>query len=137
MKKHQITQDIEKNSNPVTEKYYLLTRNEDDALSRGLTPDVQTNDQILRIINKPDFTDLDSKEKHLLWKYRYSLKNDERYKKGVVKFLFSVNWEKEKEELEAIEMLSEWDIDIEQAIPMLSNIFSSNEDYPPIVNSKK
>lgn len=137
MKKHQIVQDLEKNSNPVTEKYYLLTRNEDDALSRGLTPDVQTNDQILRIINKPDFTVPDSKEKHLLWKYRYSLKNDERYKKGVVKFLLSVNWEKEKEELEAIEMLSEWDIDIEQAIPMLSNIFSSNENYPAIVNSKK
>lgn len=68
----------------------------------------------------------------MLWKYRYSLKNDERYKKGIVKFLLSVNWRKKKEVIEALEMLDEWDIGLEQAMPMLSDIFSANENYPPI-----
>ena len=122
--------DFERSSNPVTEKYYILTRSEDDALSKGLTPDLETSNSILKIIGKPDFSTLNMEEKHLLWKYRYSLKNDERYRKGVVKFLLSVNWKRNKEEGEALEMLSKWEIGLEQAIPMLSDLFSSNEYYP-------
>jgi phosphatidylinositol 3-kinase len=133
MKKQQITSNIEMKTNPVTEKYYILTRTKDDAISKGLTPDRKTHDEILQIIEKPDFTVLSMNEKHLLWKYRYSLKNDESFKKGIVKFLQSVNWTRAKEECEAIEMLNDWNIDPEQALPMLSVIFSANQIYPATI----
>jgi hypothetical protein len=137
MKRQQITSNIEVKTNPVTEKYYILTRTKDDAISKGLTPDRETHDEILQIIDKPDFTELSMNEKHLLWKYRYSLKNDESFKKGVVKFLQSVNWTRTKEESEAMDMLQDWEIDPEQALPMLSVIFSANEIYPATIQTNK
>ena len=47
----------------------------------------------------------------------------------MVKFLSSVDWDAEKEANEAIEMLQDWEFDVEQAIPMLSVLFSANDIY--------
>lgn len=129
-KRQHLSNLIDVKDNPVAEKYYILTRTEDDAIAKGLTTDKETHEEILSIIEHPDFTSLTPKEKNLLWKYRYSLKKDERYRKGVVKFLQSVNWKSNpKEEYEAIEMLQDWHFDQEQVLPMLSNIFCANEIY--------
>ena len=129
MRRQNLVGNMQARNNPVTDKYYILTRTEDDSISRELTPNQDTKKEILNVIELPDFTQLSHKDQNLLWKYRYSLKNDESYRKGVVKFLQSVNWAKQKEEAEAIEMLQDWDIDPEQALPMLSCIFSANEIY--------
>jgi phosphatidylinositol 3-kinase len=129
MKKQGLTSNIESYNNPLTEKYYILTKIEDPEIAKGLTPDRETHEEIMRIIELPDFTTLPPKDKNLIWKYRYFIKNDESYKKGVVKLLQSVNWSKAKDEWEALEMLQDWTIDPEQALPMLSSLFSANEIY--------
>ena len=98
MRKQNLMTNIESFNNPLTEKYYILTRIEDPELSKGLTPDRETHEEIIRIIELPDFTTLPPKDKNLIWKYRYCIKNDESYKKGVVKLLQSVNWSKAKDE---------------------------------------
>jgi hypothetical protein len=88
--------------NPILEKYYILTRTNDDNISRGLNIDAATQKEILQIIEQPDFTSLSKKEESLLWKYRYPIKNDKEYKKAVVQFLRSVNWDNDKEANEAM-----------------------------------
>jgi hypothetical protein len=40
-----------------------------------------------------------------------------------------VDWESGKEGEEAIEILQDWEFDIEQALPMLSVLFSANDIY--------
>jgi hypothetical protein len=41
-----------------------------------------------------------------------------------------VEWTKEKEEIEAMQMLKKWvEIDIEQALPLLSFMFCANSIY--------
>jgi hypothetical protein len=65
----------------------------------------------------------------LLWHYRYSLTTNKR---ALVKFLQCVEWTKEKEELEGMSMLKKWaEIDIEQALPLLSFMFCANNIYLP------
>lgn len=120
---------FEGRTNPISDKYYILTRTNDDNIARGLQPDPDTQEEILDIIDQPDFKELSKKEESLLWRYRYPIKKDKRYRKGVVKFLRSVDWESEKEANEAIEMLHDWEFDTEQAMPMLSVLFSANDIY--------
>lgn len=129
--------DRKENSNPILEKYYILTRTNDDNIAKGLNINAETHKEIIEIIEHPDFTALTKKEESLLWKYRYPIKADKQYRKAVVKFLRSVDWTKEKEENEAIEMLQDWEFDIEQAIPMLSVLFSANDLYPSEIQSKR
>ena len=88
--------------NPLMEKYYTLTRTNNDNIARGLNIDAVTQKEILNIIEHPDFTTLTRKEESLLWKFRYPIKGDKQYRKAVVKFLLSVDWEIEKEAKEAI-----------------------------------
>ena len=88
--------------NPIMEKYYILTRTNDDNIARGLNINTETQKAIVDIIEQPDFTALIQKEESLLWRYRYPIKYDEQYRKAVVKFLQSVNWDNEKEANEAI-----------------------------------
>lgn len=53
-------------------------------------------------------------------------------KRALVKFLLCIEWTKEKEELEGMAMLKKWaEIDIEQAIPLLSFMFTANGIYIP------
>ena len=84
---------------------------------------------ITKIIDLPDFTNLSVEQKALLWRFRYSLTNN---KKALAKFLKCIDWTKEKEEKEAMNMLKSWqEIDIEQAIPLLSFMFCANKIYMP------
>jgi hypothetical protein len=88
--------------NPILEKYYTLTRTNDDNIARGLNIDKETQAEILEIIEQPDFTELSRKEESLLWRYRYPIKYDEQYRKAIVKVLRSVDWDNDKEADEAI-----------------------------------
>jgi len=67
-------------------------------------------------------------QKAIIWRYRYSLTGN---KKALVKFLQCIEWAKEKEENEGMQLLKKWaEIDIEQALPLLSYHFCANEFYP-------
>ena len=88
--------------NPILEKYLILTRTNDNNMARGLNIDSITQKEILNIIDQPDFTALTKKEETLLWKFRYPIKYDDLYRKAVVKFLRSAEWNKEEEANEAI-----------------------------------
>ncbi len=49
-----------------------------------------------------------------------------------MKFLKCIEWTNEKEEQEAMRMLKKWaEMDIEQALPLLSFSFSANDIYSP------
>lgn len=89
------TPDFLKRSNPITQKYYIMTRDIDESGAKDLTPNAEETECINEIINLPDFSNLSVEQKALLWHYRYSLKNN---KKALVKFLQCVEWTKEKEE---------------------------------------
>jgi hypothetical protein len=47
--------DFLKRSNPITEKYYILTRDVDDAIAKDLRPDAEEVDELNKIIALPDF----------------------------------------------------------------------------------
>lgn len=123
------TPDFLKRSNPITQKYYILTRDIDESGAKDLTPNSEERDLINAIISLPDFSTLTVEQKALLWHYRYSLTSN---KKALVKFLQCIEWTKEKEELEGMRMLKKWvEIDVEQALPLLSWMFCANQVYTP------
>ncbi len=99
------TPDFLQRSNPITQKYYILTRDIDESGAKDLTPNDQERDLINKIIDLPDFTNLSVEQKALLWRYRYSLTNN---KKALAKFLQCIDWTKEKEEKEGMNMLKSW-----------------------------
>ena len=49
------TPDFLKRSNPITEKYYILTRDVDDSIAKDLRPNAEEVELINNIINLPDF----------------------------------------------------------------------------------
>ena len=105
------TPDFLKRPNPITQKYYILTRDMDESGAKDLTPNAEEMETINSILNLPDFSTLSVEQKALLWHYRYSLTSNKR---ALVKFLQCVDWTKEKEEQEGITMLRKWaEIDIE------------------------
>jgi Phosphoinositide 3-kinase family, accessory domain (PIK domain) len=119
--------DFLKRSNPITQKYYVLTRDLDESGAKDLTPNADETETINTILNLPDFSNLSVEQKALLWHYRYSLTSNKR---ALVKFLQCVEWTKEKEEVEGMQMLKKWaEIDIEQALPLLSFMFCANNIY--------
>ena len=49
------TPDFLKRSNPITEKYYILTRDVDDNIAKDLRPNSEEVEAINKIIDLPDF----------------------------------------------------------------------------------
>ena len=64
-----------------------------------------------------------------MWTYRYAIKKDLELRKGVVKFVQSVEWESKHMATEAIKILQEWEIDFESALFLLSWKFCANPIY--------
>lgn len=52
------TPDFLKRSNPITQKYYILTRDIDESGAKDLTPNSEETELINEIINLPDFSNL-------------------------------------------------------------------------------
>jgi hypothetical protein len=125
------TPDFLKRSVPITQKYHILTRDIDESGARDLTPNSEEMDLIEDIINLPDFSNLSVEQKAIVWHFRYFLTKNN---KALVKFLQCVDWTKEKEEQEGIRMLKKWvEIEIDQALPLLSFLFCANKIYTPQV----
>jgi hypothetical protein len=104
-----------------------LTRDIDESGAKDLTPNEEEVKNISDILDLPDFTTLTIERRALIWHFRYSLTSNKR---ALVKFLLSVDWGKEKEEQEAMNILKKWvEIDTEQALPLLSFMFTANEIY--------
>jgi len=123
------TPDFLKRPNPITQKYYDLTRDIGESGAKDFTPNEAETERINMILDLPDFLNLSMEDKSLLWYFRYSLIPNKR---ALVKFLMCVDWSKEKEELESMSMLKRWaEIDIDQALPLLSYLFSANEIFKP------
>lgn len=49
------TPDFLMRPNPITQKYYTLTRDVDDSIAKDLRPDKDESQQISVVINLPDF----------------------------------------------------------------------------------
>ena len=96
-------------SSPITEKFYLMTR--DDVSATQLKPNLDEQKKIDKYTNQPDFQQLDVEAKRLFWRYRHFLSNK---KEVFVKFLLSVDWQKVSEREAALQLIKQWaEIDIE------------------------
>lgn len=49
------TPDFIQRPNPITEQYYILTRDIDDNIAKDLRPNAEENEKIKAIISLPDF----------------------------------------------------------------------------------
>ena len=78
------TPDFLQRSNPITQKYYILTRDIDESGAKDLTPNSEEMENINEILAMPDFSTLSVEQKALLWHFRYSITSN---KKALVKFL--------------------------------------------------
>mmetsp|Transcript_44427 Transcript_44427/g.43096 ORF Transcript_44427/g.43096 Transcript_44427/m.43096 type:complete len:127 (-) Transcript_44427:1455-1835(-) len=121
------TPDIQLKTNPITEKYYILTRDADDSIVKEIRPSAEEKKYLDSIIDLPDFMSLNIEQTTTIWYFRYSLMEN---KKALVKFLKCIEWAKEKEEKEGMALMKKWaDIDLDQALPLLSYSFSANDIY--------
>ena len=49
------TPEFHKKTNPITEKYYILTRDVDDSIAKDLRPNAEEKKYLDEIIDLPDF----------------------------------------------------------------------------------
>jgi len=120
-------EDILNPPNPIADKYYILSRVVDEVNVKELQPTPEEKEEIEEIFGKPDFQKVDGRAVSLVWRYRYFYQDR---KDALIKMLMSADWDNEKEEKEAISLLKNWaPIELEQAVIMLSFIFSLNPLY--------
>lgn len=91
-------------------------------MDESLRPSVDERTQLQRLVSSTkrgaEFTEA---ERTLLWKFRFSLKDD---KKALVKFLYTVDWRNEAEVQSAVKLLPQWAaIDVDDALLLLSAEF--------------
>lgn len=84
-------------------------------------------ERIWSILRMPDFKDLSSKDKSLIWKYRYYMKQN--ISEGISKLLLSVPWNKASAAKEALILIEDWGIPLESALLMISFKFCANIHY--------
>ncbi|KAL0479456.1 vacuolar protein sorting protein VPS34 [Acrasis kona] len=120
-------QDLEiDRENPVAKMHLKLSMH----LSHGfldffLEPDSNDRKLLNKIIEKTSLEQITPQEKQLFWKYRYWLAKD---KKALTKFLRCVDWEIEKENKEAINLLQRWTrIELVDCLELLSKTFANNQ----------
>ena len=123
--------DFLKRDNPISEKFSILARGNDDLFSRDIRLSPVDRNKINELLNKPDFNKLENKDITLFWSYRYELlKNNTPY--ALTKIMNSVKWGDSKSENEFLKnILSQWKkIEIYDILFMLSRKFSVNKLYP-------
>ena len=119
--------DFLKRDNPISEKFSILARGNDDLFSRDMRLSPVDRDKINELLNTPDFIKLESKDITLFWSYRYELlNNDKPY--ALTKIMNSVKWGDSKSENEFLKnILSQWKtVEIYDILYMLSRKFSVN-----------
>ena len=125
--------DFKNKDNPISEKFSSLTRgNDDDELyAKDMRFNPVSLNRINKLLNTPDFIQLDNNDITLFWSYRYELlKNNTPY--ALTKIMNSVKWGDLKSENEFIKnILLHWKtIEICDILYMLSRKFSVNKLYP-------
>mmetsp|Transcript_10527 Transcript_10527/g.19403 ORF Transcript_10527/g.19403 Transcript_10527/m.19403 type:complete len:960 (+) Transcript_10527:2548-5427(+) len=114
---HNIAMARKESLNPVEAKYQMLNPTMvRGVVDRGLKPDKEEKETIQQVINEQSGR-LERRHQDLLWKFSYSLTND---RKALIKFVMSVDWDKESEARQAEELLGLWaTIDIADALRLL------------------
>ena len=125
--------DFKNKDNPISEKFSSLTRgNDDDELyAKDMRFNPVSLNRINKLLNTPDFIQLDNNDITLFWSYRYELlKNNTPC--ALTKIMNSVKWGDLKSENEFIKnILLHWKtIEICDILYMLSRKFSVNKIYP-------
>jgi len=125
--------DFKNKDNPISEKFSSLTRgNDDDELyAKDMRFNPVSLNRINKLLNTPDFIQLDNNDITLFWSYRYELlKNNTPC--ALTKIMNSVKWGDLKSENEFIKnILLHWKtIEICDILYMLSRKFSVNKLYP-------
>jgi len=123
--------DFLKRDNPISEKFSILARGNDDLFSRDVRLSPVDRNKINELLNTPDFIKLENKDITLFWSYRYELlKNNTPY--ALTKIMNSVKWGDAKSENEFLKnILSQWKtVEIYDILYMLSRKFSVNKMYP-------
>ena len=123
--------DFLKRDNPISEKFSILARGNDDLFSRDIRLSPVDRKKINELLNTPDFIKLENKDITLFWSYRYELKkNNTPY--ALTKIMNSVKWGDVKSENEFLKnILIPWPkVEIYDILYMLSRKFSVNKLYP-------
>jgi phosphatidylinositol 3-kinase len=123
--------DFLKRDNPISEKFSILARGNDDLFSRDMRLSPVDRIKINELLNTPDFIKLENKDITLFWSYRYELKkNNTPY--ALTKIMNSVKWGDVKSENEFLKnILIPWPkVEIYDILYMLSRKFSVNKLYP-------
>ncbi|ONH68393.1 Phosphatidylinositol 3-kinase, root isoform [Cyberlindnera fabianii] len=109
---------------PIELKYRKLERSHKDGpFDREIKPTAKIRDELNKILNYSSVQELSQYEKNLVWKFRYFLINN---KKGLNKFLKSINFNDEAESREALSLLYKWvEIDIEDSLELLGPNFKN------------
>jgi len=107
-------------TNPIEAAYHKMARSTKGLRSRDLKPSRKERDELAAIISSPN-KKLTPEAKALLWRFRFSLIDDQR---AVTKFLRSVAWEDVADSKEALELLQLWGpIPVADALELLSSAF--------------
>ncbi|KAJ6634675.1 Phosphatidylinositol 3-kinase catalytic subunit type 3 [Pseudolycoriella hygida] len=110
--------------NLVEKKHHRLARSARSGISdRDAKPTASVRDQLNTIVHRyPPTHQLTSEQQDLLWKYRFTLKINE---KALPKFVKCINWETGTEVNQALKLLSQWKpMDVEDALELLGPSFT-------------
>ncbi|KAL8149304.1 phosphatidylinositol 3-kinase, root isoform [Apium graveolens] len=112
--------------NPSEHKQLKLARSlTRGIIDRDLKPSSTERRSIQRILKYPPTRTLNGDERHLLWKFRFSLMSEKR---ALTKFLRCVEWSDVQEAKQAIDLMGRWEmIDVCDALELLSPVFESEE----------
>ncbi|KAH6604970.1 phosphatidylinositol kinase [Trichoderma cornu-damae] len=117
--------EVGQRDNPAEAKHRRLFRSSHrhGILDRDLKPNAKVRDELNAIMSYPPTHILTPEEADLVWKFRYHLTKDKR---GLAKFVKSVNWNDQSESKQAIQVLSRWtEIDVDDALGMLGPSFDN------------
>ncbi|KAL7928703.1 kinase-like domain-containing protein [Trichoderma chlorosporum] len=117
--------EVGQRDNPAEAKHRRLFRSSHrhGILDRDLKPNAKVRDELNVIMSYPPTHILSPEEADLVWKFRYHLTKDKR---GLAKFVKSVNWNDQSELKQAVQVLSRWtEIDVDDALGMLGPSFDN------------
>lgn len=73
---------------------------------------------------------MSQEEKSLIWRFRYAISSEKVF---LPKFLLAIEWTRPNEREQAIQLMNQWaEIDLEQALALLSGLFCLNDVYTTI-----
>lgn len=111
--------------NPAESKHRRLVRSQHrhGVLDKDLKPNAKVRDELNVIMSYSPTHILTPEEKDLIWKFRAHMS---RFKKGMTKFVKSVNWNDAAEAKQAVAYLGKWaEVDVDDALELLGPSFEN------------